>query len=157
MSDTLAEVSRPYDLEERTAKFGEQIIAFAKRIPVNSVTQPIVPQLVRAATSVGANYCEADDSGSKKEFRYRVSLCKRESRESKHWLRMVAAASPELKEEGRQLWKEAKELHLIFCAIWRGKKRRRQDECRTQSDEGMAKSEGTYVADDESAYGTAPE
>ncbi len=111
-----------YDLEDRTARFGEAIIAFAKRIPVNLVTQPLIPQLVDAGTSVGANYCEANDAGSKKEFRYRISLCKREAHETKHWLRMVAAAVPELNADARVLWQEAKELHLIFSAIYRGKK-----------------------------------
>ena len=109
-----------YDLEERTAKFGEALIRFAKTIPSRSVTESLVVQLVRSATSIGANYCEADDAGSKKEFRYRISICKRESRESKHWLRMIAAAVPELKEEARAHWQEAKELHLIFAAIYRG-------------------------------------
>ena len=111
---------RRYDLEERTAKFGEAIIRFAKTVPSNSVTEPLIGQIVRSATSVGANYCEADDAGSKKEFRYRISICKRESRESKHWLRMIAAAAPELKEEARNHWQEARELHLIFAAIYRG-------------------------------------
>jgi four helix bundle protein len=108
-----------YDLEERTAKFGEAIIAFAKKIPVNPVTSPMIPQLVDAAGSVGANYCEADDSGSTKEFRYRISLCKRESGETKHWLRMVVAAVPDLKDDARPPWQEAKELNLIFSAIHR--------------------------------------
>ena len=80
-------------------------------------------QLVRAGTSVGANYCEADDAGSKKEFRYRISICKRESRETKHWLRMIAAAVPEQKADARVLWQEAKELNLIFGAIYRGKRK----------------------------------
>ena len=111
---------RRYDLEERTAKFGEAIVRFAKTIPNNSVTESLVGQLVRSATSVGANYCEADDAGSKKEFRYRISICKRESRETKHWLRTIAAAAPEMKEEARTHWQEAKELHLIFAAIYRG-------------------------------------
>src|SRR5258708_5835493 len=83
-----------YDLEERTAQFGESVIAFANTIPVTPVTQTPLGQVVRSCTSIGANYCEADDAGSKKEFRYRISLCKRESRESKHWLRMLAAAVP---------------------------------------------------------------
>ncbi|MCH7686884.1 MAG: four helix bundle protein [Planctomycetes bacterium] len=112
---------RQYDLEERTASFGEMVIRFSKQISVNEITRPIISQLVRAATSVGANYSEADDAGSKKEFQYRISLCKRESRESKHWLRMVATATPELKDAARPLWQEAKELHLIFAAIYRGK------------------------------------
>ena len=110
-----------YDLEERTASFGEMVIRFSKQIPVNEITKPIISQLVRAATSVGANYFEADDAGTNKEFRYRISLCKRESRESKHWLRMVATAAPEFKDAARPLWQEAKELHLIFAAIYRGK------------------------------------
>src|SRR5262245_48818719 len=90
-----------FDLEERTGTFGDAVIDFAKRVPVNLVTQPLIPQLVDAGTSIGANYCEADDAGSKREFRYRISLCKRESRETKHWLRMIARAAPELKTEAR--------------------------------------------------------
>ncbi len=110
-----------YDLEERTARFGEAIIGFTKKIPINPVTEPLIGQLVRVGTSVDANYCEADDAGSKKEFRYRISLCKRESRECKHWLRMIVAAVPEMKDEARTHWQEAKELHLIFASIYRGK------------------------------------
>ena len=114
--------SKSYDLEDRTGRFGEAVVVFAKRIPVSLVTESLIPQLVRAGTSVGANYCEADNAGSKKEFRYRISICKRESRETKHWLRMIAAAVPELKEEARRLWREAQELNLIFSAIYRSKK-----------------------------------
>ena len=76
----MAETKRNYNLEERTAKFGENVIALARSIPVTAVTECLLRQLVRAATSVGANYCEADDAGSRKEFRYRISVCKRESR-----------------------------------------------------------------------------
>ena len=110
-----------YDLEERTSLFGGAVIEFAKKIPVNPVTSSLIPQLVKAGTSVGANYCEADDAGSKKEFHYRISLCKRESREAKFWVRLVAKAVPELKEDARPLWQEAKELNLIFSAIYRSK------------------------------------
>src|SRR5690606_11904044 len=112
---------RRFDLDERTARFGKRVVAFAKRIPVNCVTSPIIPQFVNAGTSVGANYCEADDAGSRKEFLYRISLCKRESREAKHWLRMIVVAVPELRDEARTLWQEAKELNLIFSAIYRSK------------------------------------
>ena len=110
---------RRYDLEERTAKFGEAIIRFAKTIPVNLITTPLIGQIVRSATSVGANYGEADDSNSKKEFRHRISIAKRESRETKHWLRMIVAAEPALRDSARPHWQEAKELHLIFAAILR--------------------------------------
>jgi four helix bundle protein len=114
-----------FDLKERTARFGEGVIAFARAVSANIVTTPLIGQLVRSATSVGANYCEADDAGSKKEFRYRISLCKRESRETKHWLRMMATAAPKKKDEARPLWQEAKELHLIFAAILRGRTQKR--------------------------------
>ncbi len=110
---------RKYDLEERTARFGEAIIAFAKKVPRNVVTLPLIGQLVRAGTSVGSNYCEADDAVSKKEFRCKIGTCKKEARESKHWLRMIAAAEEVMKDEARPLWQEAKELHLIFASIYR--------------------------------------
>jgi four helix bundle protein len=83
------------------------------------VTSSLISQLVRAGTSVGANYCEADDAVSKKEFRYKIGICKKEARESKHWLRMIATAEPTLAEKARELWREAKELHLIFATIYR--------------------------------------
>lgn len=111
-----------YDLEERTAKFGEDIVRFAKKIPVNRVTERIIPQLVAAGTSVGANYCEADDAESPRDFIHKIGICKKEARESKHWLRIIAVAiseMPELKDEARILWKEAHELNLIFNSIVR--------------------------------------
>lgn len=108
-----------YDLEERTAQFGEHIILFAKKIPVSLVTQRIIPQLVGAGTSIGSNYCEADDAESGKDFIHKLSICKKEARETKHWLRMVSVAVSELTEEARIFWKEATELNLIFNAIIR--------------------------------------
>ncbi|NUQ61079.1 MAG: four helix bundle protein [Pirellulales bacterium] len=123
MDDGKQNPGRPFDLEERTAQFGEAAVGFAKRIPVTPVTEPVIGQFVSSSTSIGANYCEADDAGTKKEFLYRISLCKRESRETKYWLRIVASAVPELKEEARTLWREAKELHLIFAKIHRGKRK----------------------------------
>ena len=108
-----------YDLEERTARFGESVIAFAKKIPVNEVTRALIAQLVRAASSVGANYAEADDCDSRKDFRFKIGLCRREARESKHWVRMVVAADQQVRHEARVIWQEAKELNLIFGAIRR--------------------------------------
>jgi four helix bundle protein len=108
-----------YDLEERSALFGEAVIGFAKKVPINVVTYPLIDQVVRAGTSIGANYVEADEAVSKKEFRFKIGTCKKEAKESKHWLRMIAAAEESMKPEARVLWQEAKELHLIFCAIYR--------------------------------------
>ena len=113
--------ARVYDLEERTAKFGEAAIDFAKSIPQNPVTNRIISQLVGAATSVGANYSEADDAISKKEFLKNIGTCRKEAREVKHFLRMAVRAVPEPKPKARILWLEAKELHLIFSKIWRSK------------------------------------
>jgi four helix bundle protein len=110
---------RGYDLEERTAQFGEAIIDLAKAIPQNAVTNRIISQLVGAATSVGANYVEADDAVSKKEFLKSIGTCRKEARETKHFLRMIVRAVPQLKPQARILWTEAKELHLIFSKIWR--------------------------------------
>lgn len=108
-----------YDLEERTARFGEAVIDFARTIPQGPTTNRIISQLIGAATSVGANYVEADDSVSKKEFLKCIGTCKKEARETKHFLRMAVRAVPELKPEARKLWMEARELHLIFSKIWR--------------------------------------
>jgi four helix bundle protein len=112
---------RVYDLEERTARFGEAVIDFVKQIPQNAVTNRLISQLVGAATSVGANYVEADDAISKKEFLKSIGTCRKEARETKHFLRMIVRAVPELKSQARALWLEAKELHLIFSKIWRNK------------------------------------
>jgi four helix bundle protein len=111
--------SKKYDLEERTAKFGENIIKFAKEVKINPITQRIISQLVAAGTAIGANYCEADDAESSKDFKHKIGIAKKEARETKHWLRMIVIAVPELKEEAKILWQEAKELHLIFNAISR--------------------------------------
>lgn len=108
-----------YDLEERTAQFGEAILDFANAIPRTPVTRPLIEQLVACGTSIGANYCEADAAVSKKEFRLRCGTCKKEARETKYFLRMVVRAVPELKAQARPLWQEAKEFHLIFAKIWR--------------------------------------
>lgn len=108
-----------YDLEDRTAKFGENVIKFTKQIPVNKITERMIPQIVAAGTSIGANYCEADDAESGKDFKHKIGICKKEARETKHWLRMIVIAVPELKETARILWQEANELNLIFNAIVR--------------------------------------
>jgi four helix bundle protein len=111
-----------YDLEERTARFGETVILFAKKIPWGPVNNRLIDQLVGAGTSVGANYCEADDGVSKPDFKHRIGTCRKESRETKFFLRMVAVAEPNLKKEAREIWRETHELHRIFSRIWRSTK-----------------------------------
>lgn len=106
-----------YDLEERTAKFGENVIDFAKSLERNAINLPLISQVVRSATSIGANYCEANNASSKKDFRNKVFICKKEASETKHWLRMIARANEERNDECKVLWKEANELVKIFSKI----------------------------------------
>jgi four helix bundle protein len=112
-----------YDLADRTTSFGEMVVRFAKKVPLNVITSPLISQFVRSGTSVGANYCEADDADTKKDFLYKIGVCKREAKETKYWLQMIAGAEAACKTEARKLWHEAKELHLIFAAIGRNGKR----------------------------------
>ena len=118
------ENSKPYDLEERTFQFAKAGRAFVKLLPRTIANIEDVKQFVRASGSVGANYIEADDSVSKKEFLKCIGICKKEARETKHFLRMAVRAAPELRPEARKLWMEAKELHLIFARIWRNGKQK---------------------------------
>ncbi len=97
-----------YDLEERTARFGESIIPFAKKIPRCPVNNRLIDQLVGAGSSVGANYCEADDGVSKAEFKHRIGTCRKEAHETQFFLRMVAVAEPNLKSEAREIWRRTK-------------------------------------------------
>lgn len=113
-----------YNLEERTAKFGEDVIDFAKELPKSYINNPLVSQLVRSATSTGANYMEADGAESGKDFKHKIAICKKEAKESMHWIRMIAKANPEKADECRKLWKEAHELALIFSAILNNKKKK---------------------------------
>ena len=110
-------VKKEYDLYERTSKFGEEIIDFIKITPDTIITRPLISQLIRSATSIGANYMEADCAESKKDFKHKIGICKKESKETTHWLRMIARVVPEKADECRRLWKEAHELTLIFSSI----------------------------------------
>ena len=120
--EPMANVNK-YDLEERTAVFGERIIDFVKTLPKNTINSEFIKQIIRSSTSIGANYVEADGAESKKDFRHKIAIVKKESKETKHWLRMIARANPSRKDECRELWNEAQELTLIFSSILSPKKR----------------------------------
>jgi four helix bundle protein len=109
--------ARKFDLEERTAVFGENVIRLCRKVPSDDITRPLLNQLIRSATSVGANYMEANGASSKKDFRNKFHICKKEAQETKHWLRMLAQSTPAHKEEMRKLWQECHELTKIFQAI----------------------------------------
>lgn len=109
----------PFDLQERTARFGEAVVRFCRRIPRGPSNDRLIDQLVGCSTSVGANYLEASESVSRKDFRFSISRCVKEAKETKYFLRMVAASEPKLVAEARSLYREAHELHLIFATIFR--------------------------------------
>ena len=106
-----------YNLEERTLIFSENLIDFCKKCPKTILSVPVISQLVWSGTSIGANYREANGALSKKDFKNKVYICKKESMETKYWLRMLSRALPGVIKECRLLWKEAQELTLIFSAI----------------------------------------
>ncbi len=110
-------LNNKYDLEERTAIFAEKVIGLCKKTPKNSITIPIINQLIRAGTSIGANYCEANGASSKKDFKNKIFICKKEAKETKYWLRLLATTQDDLKIEIELLSQETQELILIFSKI----------------------------------------
>ena len=106
-----------YDLEERTLNFTRNIIGFCRKLSKNTINFELIGQLIRASGSVGANYIEANESLSKKDFVHRIKICRKEAKESRYWLRITLSTNPEFKEEGGLLVQEALELTKIFGSI----------------------------------------
>lgn len=106
-----------YDLEERTIKFGEDVIKFCKTLRLDTISKPIVSQIVRSSTSIGANYMEANNASSRKDFQNKIFICKKECQETKHWFRMIEACFPDKKEDLKLLLNENQELLMIFQKI----------------------------------------
>ena len=92
-----------FDLEERTVVFAENIIDLVRSIKCDAVNGRIISQLVGSGGSIGANYCEASEAESKKDFIHKIGICKREIKETRHWLRLLARANQEKKNEIRTL------------------------------------------------------
>jgi four helix bundle protein len=111
------QTSNKYDLEERTAKFSESMISFCKSLSHTPLSLPLITQLIRSTTSIGANYMEANGASSKKDFQNKCFICKKEASETKYWLRLLVSYYPERRDELTKLWKEAQELTLIFQKI----------------------------------------
>ena len=108
--------TKPYDLEERTLKFAKEVIAFVKAVPQTPVNIEIGRQLIRAGPSVGANYIEANESLGKKDFSMHIKICRKESKESAYWLKLIESHKEQ--ESTRQsLLQEAIELMKIFGSI----------------------------------------
>ena len=118
-------LNHKYDLEERTTAFSENVIDFCKTLSQTTITRPLISQLVRSTTSISANYCEADEASSKKDFINKITIAKKETKETKHWLRLIAHTISDVAAESRTLWREAQELNLIFAAIVRSARKNR--------------------------------
>ena len=114
-----------YDLIERTAKFGEEVIEFACSILKNEINRPLISQIVRSGTSIGANYMEADAAVSKKDFENKVGISRKEAKETMHWLRMIAKANPNKSDNCRSLYKESQELVWILSSIINNSKKKK--------------------------------
>lgn len=106
-----------YDLEERTTNFSKEIIAFCRNVKNDQINLPLLNQLIRSATSIGANYHEANSASSKKDFKNKIFICKKEAQETKYWLTLVANSNPEQLSVISGLSNETQQLILIFGKI----------------------------------------
>lgn len=116
--------TKKYDLEERVTIFSENLILFCKELPITTLSNNIINQLLRSGTSVGANYMEANACESKRDFLNKISISRKESKETLYWIRLLAIQFPDKKIKLRELWKETHELSLIFGGILKSIKRK---------------------------------
>src|SRR3990167_4612528 len=115
----LQNTNNKYDLEQRTMRFSQNLISFLKKLPQTQILIPLINQCLRAGTSVGANYREANGASSKKDFVNKIFICKKESKETLYWLELIGKSIDDerRKEKARELLQEAKEFILIFGKI----------------------------------------
>lgn len=109
--------SKQYNLEERTLEFGKRIIHLAKALPRNTINLSLTNQIIRSGTSVGANYREANETETKKDFQFRIRICRKEAKETIYWLKLIIEANPELEKRIELLLQESEEFVKIFAAI----------------------------------------
>ena len=115
---TKVQNSKRYDLEDRTLRFAQRVRVFVKKLPRTLANIEDSRQLVNSSGSVGANYIEANEALSKKDFVMRIKICRKEAKESRYWLRLIdTGAKSELEQERKELEDEASELTHIFGSI----------------------------------------
>ncbi len=115
----MIQFEKTYDLESRTTEFSGKLITFCRSCPKDIITIPLINQLIRSGTSIGANYREANGASSKKDFQNKIFICKKEAKETLYWLELVGNSIEDdrLKADCKTLWQESKELILIFGKI----------------------------------------
>lgn len=112
-----AQNTKHYDLEERTLEFSKQLIHLVKALPKNTTNFNLIDQVIRSGTSMGANYREANETETKKDFAFRIRICRKEGKETIYWLNLIIEVNPEFKEKIGFLIRETTELVKIFAAI----------------------------------------
>lgn len=113
----MSEINKSAQFEQRLLNFSENVIEVCKLIKKTTITSPIISQFIRSGTSIGANYCEANNASSKKDFRNKICICKKEAQETKYWLKLLLKTDSNLKEKIDQLHQECHEYSLIFQKI----------------------------------------
>ena len=108
--------SKNYDLGERTFKFSQDLIRLCRKVKQDHITKSMVSQLIRAGTSIGANYCEADSANSKKDFINKISISKKEANETKYWIYLLKDSYGQLKPQCEELLKEIAEIGNMLGA-----------------------------------------
>jgi len=109
--------SKRYNLEERTLRFAKEVIEFVSTLPKTVANIEIMKQVIRSSGSVGSNYIEANEALSKKDFTMRVKICRKESKESRYWLRLIEVSEEDAEKRRQSLINEATELMKIFGSI----------------------------------------
>ena len=103
-----------YDLEERTAKFGEEVVRFTQKISKNEITRPLITQLVKAGTSIGANYCEADDAESSKDFKHKIAIAKKRGQRNKTLVKTSCCSLPRIRRRNEKTLARGKGAKSYF-------------------------------------------
>jgi four helix bundle protein len=106
-----------YDLEERTLEYGKRVIHLCRSLPKDTVNNNICSQLIRSGTSLGANYREANETATKKDFSFRMRICRKEAKETVYWLQLLIEANPAFEKRVAPLLQETIELVKIFATI----------------------------------------
>ncbi|MFH1827032.1 MAG: four helix bundle protein [bacterium] len=107
-----------YDLEDRTKQFSFKIIELCKSLPFNSINKRLADQLIRSGTSIGVNYREANETDTKKDFKNKIRISRKEARETIYWLELINNANPERTEKINQLLDESRQLIKIIASIY---------------------------------------
>lgn len=110
-------MSKIYDLEDRTLEFGMRIVRMCKALPKNDINKRLKDQILRSGASVGANYIEANEKLSKKDFKYRIKISRKECKETTYWLNLITEANEDFEVRIKPLIQESIELRKILSSI----------------------------------------